>query len=75
MRRIKLWRKLSTPSRLSTDPWYIRNATAIFLTLHEIVPLFAELWETPASELVPENKTRAGIYLHECLAQLGKSTC
>jgi len=49
MRRIKLWRKLSTPSRLSTDPWYIRNATAIFLTLHEIVPLFAELWETPAS--------------------------
>jgi len=28
-----------------------------------------------ASELVPENKTRAGIYLHECVAQLGKSTC
>ena len=52
MRHIKLWRKLSAQSRLSTDPWYIRNAMAIFLILDEILPLFAKPWETPARVIV-----------------------
>jgi hypothetical protein len=53
MGRIKLWRMLSAQSRLSTDPSYIRNATTIFFILHEILPLFAQPWETPASRHVP----------------------